>query len=195
MQEAARETRVQTHREFSQYPVDLIIAYLQHAHQVFIKKRLSYMGKLICHLDPSWGVSQTLVDDLQFVYPLFAEDFIHHIYLEEDTLFTYIRSLQEAHTGKINPKVFHLMEQHSIQDFSVEHLVEDDEMLGIREITEGYTLEADKSQLLRVVYGELRTFEEELIVHAKVENEVLFPKALMLEQAVKKRLQHTIRFN
>ncbi|MEL6534262.1 MAG: iron-sulfur cluster repair di-iron protein, partial [Bacteroidota bacterium] len=63
------------------YPVDLIIQYLQNAHQVFIKQRLPYLGKLIGHLSHHLtGASAALIHDLKFVYPLFAEDFIHHIY-------------------------------------------------------------------------------------------------------------------
>ena len=38
---------------------------------------------------------------LNFVFPLFVEDFIRHIYEEEDELFQYVTLLQKAEEGKI----------------------------------------------------------------------------------------------
>ena len=44
----------------------------------------------------AWGGElplQGLASDLKSIFPLFVEDFVHHIYEEEDTLFTYIGRL------------------------------------------------------------------------------------------------------
>jgi len=179
------------------FPVDLIIQYLQNAHQIFIKQRLPYLGKLIGHLtqQPS-GASTALIHDLQFVYPLFAEDFIHHIYEEEDTLFGYIRLLQDFQKGKVNnAEMYYQMEQYSIQSFAIEHLVEDDEMLGLRRITQEYKLLPEHKPLLRVLYQELQAFEQELQTHARVENEILFPKALMLERQAREQWATVVSHN
>jgi len=46
-----------------------------------------------------------------------------------------------------------------------------------------------------VLFSELERFEEKLKVHAKIENEVLFPKALMLEKSVRKKFDSLIRLN
>lgn len=177
-------------------PVDLIVAYLRHAHQIFVKERLPYIGQLIGHLHPRFGISEQLVEDLQFVFPLFAEDFIHHVYEEEDTLFTYIATLQGyLHNSGNATAMYYQMEHHSIRNFAVEHLVEDDEMQGIRRITHDYAVLPEHPALLRVVYRELQAFEEELVIHARVENEILFPKALMLERKVREQWSKTITQN
>ena len=68
------------------YPVELIIEYLKHTHHIFVKERLPYLATLIEDL-PGLTASE---HDLKFVFPLFVEDFIHHIYQEEDTLFDYV---------------------------------------------------------------------------------------------------------
>lgn len=71
-------------------PADLVIEYLKHTHHLFIKQKLPYISRLIEKLSPA---AAPLVKDLQIVFPLFVEDFIYHIYEEEDTLFTYINQL------------------------------------------------------------------------------------------------------
>jgi len=197
LEQAVINRKPSTANSLPAYPVDLIIQYLQNAHQVFIKQRLPYLGKLIGHLTQRHsGASAALIHDLKFVYPLFAEDFIHHIYEEEDSLFGYIHLLQDFRQGKVsNGEMYYQMEQYSIQNFAIEHLVEDDEMLGLRRITQDYTLLPQHKPLLRVLYQELQAFEQELQVHARIENEILFPKALMLERQARQQWATVVSHN
>lgn len=178
----------------SSLPVDIVIAYLKHTHFIFIKERLPYLSKLIHHLPKHQH--QDVVADLQFVFPLFVEDLIHHIYQEEDEFFSYVLALQEAaHTTHPSSYLYYGMEKLSIQEFAMHHDMDDDEMEGIRQITNDYVTEGIESLHLRVIYAELQKFERELGVHASVENEILFPKALMLEKKVQKTIREKVRLN
>jgi len=67
----------------------------------------------------------------------------------------------------------------------MDHEVHDDEMEGIRKITKDYQLEANAPLQIKVIYNELKEFEKSLITHARIENEILFPKAMALERKVK----------
>jgi regulator of cell morphogenesis and NO signaling len=170
-------------------PVDLVIEYLKHAHHLFIKQKLPYIARLIEKLTPS---VTPLARDLQIVFPLFVEDFIYHIYEEEDTLFTYISLLASVKKKKTNAsKVFLEMEKHSLQKYAMDHDTHDDEMQGIRKITNGYALDRQSGLHIKVIYSELMAFEQELRLHARIENEILFPKALALEKQVRNYL-HSI---
>ena len=64
--------------ELDSYPLELIIEYLKHAHHIFVKRRLPYLAKIIETLDEN-SQYHSVCSDLQFVFPLFVEDFIHHI--------------------------------------------------------------------------------------------------------------------
>lgn len=182
--------------QLAEYPIDLIVEYLKHTHYVFIKEKLPYIARLIENLRGKQGALGTLEKDLQFVFPLFVEDFIHHIYQEEDSLFSYILLLNKYDNGQGNPsKVYFEIEKHSLQKHAVEHEEHDDEMRGIRKITNNYTCSEDSPLHIKVIFAELRNLERDLITHARIENEVLFPKALMLEKQVKLRMQEKIQFN
>ena len=177
-------------------PVDIIIEYLKHTHYLFVKHKLPYIARLINSLNPKEAASCPAAEDLKFVFPLYIEDFIQHIYQEEDTFFSYILQLNQALNGKFHPgKLFYMMEEHSVERFAIEHDTHDDEMAGIRNITNNYTIDENTSLLVQVVYKELQSFEESLITHAKVENEILFPKALMIEKEVKKIWRNKITLN
>lgn len=178
------------------YPIDLIIEYLKHTHYLFIKEKMPYMVRMIKNLKADHPKYLQLVEDLQFVFPLFVEDFIHHIYEEEDNLFSYILYLNQVLNKPFQPAtLYYKMEKYSIERYATAHDAHDDEMRGIRVITQDYKLGKEASLHMRVVYAELEAFEKELQVHADVENKILFPKALALEKEVKKVFNKRILLN
>lgn len=174
-------------------PIDLVVEYLRHTHAIFVKQTLPYMAHLVEMLRYE---SAACIKDLQLLFPLFVEDFIIHIHEEEDTFFRYVDLLQKAQQRKISAgKIFFELEKKSVQHFADEHETHDDEMMGIREITNNYTLSAGSSQHLKVVFAELKSFESELSTHARVENEILFPKVLELEKEVKEIIKQVAVLN
>lgn len=178
------------------YPIELVVEYLKHAHYIFVKRKLPYITTLVSDLPDLSGLYSDIVKDLKFVFPLFVEDFIHHIHEEEDSLFRYVALLRKARNQRYNPsEVYYEMEKYSIQQHAINHDVHDDEMKGIRNITDDYRTEEDTPLHIRVIYSELEDFEKSLITHARIEDEILFPKALVLEREVKELLQQKVRFN
>jgi regulator of cell morphogenesis and NO signaling len=178
------------------YPVDLIIEYLKHSHFLFVKHKLPYIGKLVQSFKANHSEYDQVEKDLKILFPLFLEDFIHHIYEEEDTLFKYIQLLDRfAKTGYNPAQLYYMMEKHSLQQCAMEHEAHDDEMQGIRAITRNYNLTPQAPLHVKVIYSELIQFEKSLKVHARVENEILFPKALALEHEVKKKFFESARYN
>jgi len=174
------------------WPVDLITGCLTHAHSVFTRKRLPYLAELIRNCP----VRNNVVADLNILFPVFAEDFVHHIHMEEDRLFRYIGKLKGALNGNTNPAALHMMmEKDSIHRYVVEHEAHDDEMEGIRKITSDYILPPGAPLHLEVLYAHLQQLERELRTHARIENEILFPKAATLEARVRTRLGEIARLN
>jgi regulator of cell morphogenesis and NO signaling len=170
------------------YPIDLIIEYLKHAHFLFIKHKMPYIARLVESFKANHKDYDAVERDLKTVFPLFLEDFVHHIYEEEDTLFKYIRTLERAQKRFSNPsKLYYLMEQNSLQRFAMEHEAHDDEMNGIRKITKDYYLATSAPLHVKVIYSELIDFEKSL--------KTLFPKAMALENDVKQAFFAKVKFN
>lgn len=175
-------------------PIDLVIGYLKHKHYLFIKQTLPYLAKLIDNYPKSTNCE--IVSDLKLIFPLFVEDYIHHMYEEEDQVFQYILKLDEALHGTSNfSRLYFIMESNSISRFAREHKASDDAMQGIRKITKDYYLPDEAPVLLKVIYSELQSFEKNLLIHARIENEILMPRALLLERQVKEIVQKKICFN
>ncbi len=171
-----------------------VILYLRFMHRVFVKEKLPYFSALIQDLKNS--VDDKRMTDLKWVFPYFVEDFAHHIFGEEDQLFTYIRRMVKAVEAKaVSSELYMEMEEKSIAAYALQHTLDDDEMAGIRSLTSQYKCLPTDSLAIRVLYFELIEFEKELQFHARVENEVLFPKALSLENTLRSMLHHKTSAN
>lgn len=168
------------------YRIDVITEYLKHAHHLFIKHKLPFIHQLVQNFKANHADYLQVEKDLKILFPLFMEDFIHHIYEEEDTLFTYIHKLERAREGRYHPsRLYHAMEKYSLQQSALEHEAYDDEMEGIRKMTNDYLITPDAPLHVKIIYSELMQFEKNLQEHARIENEILFPEAMLLESQVK----------
>ncbi|MBU2915554.1 iron-sulfur cluster repair di-iron protein [Reichenbachiella agariperforans] len=181
--ENSRSERAMDFLALRKCPVALVIAYLKHSHQVFIKDALPFLLKTVNRLNG--GTTSVLKEDLKMILPMFVEDFIKHIYEEEDKFFAYILDLDSYLTEPNSRNPLLDRDDFSIQEFALHHHDSDDEMAGIRGITNSYSLVDLQDVQLKVILQELKAFDDKLQVHARIENDILFPKAMELEKRAK----------
>ena len=67
----------------------------------------------------------------------------------------------------------------------LEHDVAGDLILRIEELSDNYTLPEGACNSYTVVYKLLREFQDDLMQHIHLENNILFPKAALLEKQLK----------
>lgn len=169
------------------YPVELIIAYLKHSHYLFIKDRLPYLTQII---EDYPHEESELIQELKFIFPAFRQEFIEHVYEEEDTLFAYILRLKKLLKEDAPSEVLkQILAAQSLKKLEHDHQHHDDEMKSIAELTQQYSVSPSLDLHTRVILEALRNFSRDLKIHAKIENEILFPKAYEIEQQVQKKLE------
>jgi regulator of cell morphogenesis and NO signaling len=176
-------------------PIELLVAYLKKKHYYFVRQELPFLSNLISGIAPEPGY-EPLLADLRLLFPLFVEDFIHHIHEEESRLFNRIDLLQDIEAGAYRTQdALAILEQDPIEYLAEHHEIHDDEMEGIRKLTQNYRLDADAPLTMKVLYHELQNFEKELSLHAKIEDELLFPKAIELEKEALRKIRKQIQTN
>lgn len=174
-----------TQKQLKAYPAELVTEYLKHAHYLFVKKRLPYIGQLIDGVKEVDFRYKSLSSDLKSIFPMFVEDFIHHIHEEEDTMFSYVDKLSKfLNDEKPSSEIYYLMKRFSVREFAMDHEVHESEMEGFRKFTNDYQYCEEADLHIKVLFTELKRFERDLMIHAKIENEILFPKAMELERLV-----------
>ncbi|MEM9895428.1 MAG: hypothetical protein AAF789_03590 [Bacteroidota bacterium] len=166
-------------KELEKYPIPLLLEYLRYSHHQFIKEKLPYIVEIANKTNEQ--------QVLQVMLPEFVEDFIKHIYEEEDHTFRYIQLLTDINAGKIAAPFSKLSSfgvSFSLQKEVAEH-GEEDELAAIRELI--LSIEPNSLEE-RVIVAEMKAFDREMFYHASIENDLLFPKALQLESEVKKQI-------
>ena len=165
--------------QLGSFPIPIIIDYLKRTHRYYLNKRL---------LEIEQSISLTYTNDvmakfLQEFFLKIKQELIEHIKVEESALFPYIAHLYDAFTTK---KTLELSTQY--KDFSVaifEESHSDNVENNILEVRK-YIVASNKTVVdlspYRVLLSQLEAFEQELRVHALVEDQILIPKALVLEQ-------------
>lgn len=177
------------------HPIEVLVEYLKKKHHYFLRHELPFLSNMISGILPKKQY-EGLLSDMRLMFPLFVDDFIHHIHEEENTLFRRISLLHQIERGEFNlVDALTLLNTTPISDLAEEHEVHDDEMEGIRKLTSDYLLVTPAPVAIKVLYHELQNFEKELVIHARIENDLLFPKAIELEKDVKRKLIDKIKSN
>lgn len=184
-----------TTEELFLHPIEVLVEYLKKKHHYFLRHELPFLSNMIEGIRPEKRY-ESLLADMRLMFPLFVDDFIHHIHEEENTLFRRINFLHQIERGEYNMvDAIALLDTTPISELAAEHEVHDDEMEGIRRLTADYKLTPPITVAMKVLYHELQHFEKELIIHARIENDLLFPKAMELEKEVKRKLINKIKWN
>lgn len=104
-----------------------------------------------------------------------------HMKKEEFVLFPYIKAMEDAKSNNFplsKPHFGHI--ENPISMMEDEHDTEGERFRRIYSLTQGYTPPVDACQTYRVAFSLLQEFEEDLHTHIHLENNVLFPKAMVL---------------
>ena len=156
---------------------------------------MPFLSNLISGITPE-PEYMALMADLRIMFPLFVDDFIHHIHEEESRLFKRIELLQDIEDGQFKTQdALTILEKDPIHLLADQHEIHDDEMEGIRRLTRDYFLEENAPLTMKVLSHELQNFERELSIHAKIEDELLFPKAVELEKEALRKIRKKIQTN
>jgi len=162
---------------FSDWPLDLLVDYIEKKHHRFVEEKLEQIPPL---LEKVCRVHGDMHPELLEINELFLEarsELTKHMKKEELILFPRIRGLQaKASSAKMNLDTLHF----PISAMQEEHTKEGERFKRISEISNRYTPPKDACNSYTLVYSLLKEFEADLHLHIHVENAILFPKVLAL---------------
>lgn len=126
------------------------------------------------------GEKRPELKQINVLFRKIVEEMEIHMRKEEKMLFPYIKKLALTDiTQFVQPfgsvkNPIHVMEH--------EHEIVGEAMAEIRKLTGNYKLPEDLCETCRVLFKELKEFEEDLHMHVHLENNILFPMAVKLEE-------------
>jgi regulator of cell morphogenesis and NO signaling len=183
------EEKVFNAKEFDGFAVPLIVDYIQRTHIYYLQKKLPEIEQSIVLLTGHYESQHPILLALQNFFLHYVQDLSEHIRAEETNLLPYIGLLQNAAQSANGFSRFLLARgEYSIDRFVNEHHDTEDELKDIRQTIRLYEPPDTNESLYRILLSQLQTFEQDLRVHAHIEEEVLIPKAKALEKELDTQL-------
>jgi regulator of cell morphogenesis and NO signaling len=152
-------------------------------HHSFVRKMVPILLTHTRKVATVHGVNHPEVVEIAAGFERVATDLQNHMMKEERVLFPYIEMLVNASngTGSVQRPPFGTV-RNPIRMMEAEHQAAGDELYEIRKLSSSYTPPADACTTFKVTYQELQEFERDLHQHVHLENNILFPKAISLEE-------------
>jgi regulator of cell morphogenesis and NO signaling len=167
------------------WPVEELAQYIVRRHHGYVREQLPVIAS---HLAKLVAVHGERHPELQAIADHFAElslELQAHMMKEEQVLFPYVEQLAAtAEQGQEPPVGMFGSVRNPIRMMEAEHRYAGDELGVIRGLSSNYSVPADGCTTYRVCYEELAAFDADLRQHIHLENNILFPRAVALEQAV-----------
>jgi regulator of cell morphogenesis and NO signaling len=190
------EEKIFNAREFDPFPLKLIVDYIQRTHVYYLEKKLPEIEQSILLLSGHYESQHPILIALQNFFRHYVQDLSEHIQAEEKLLLPYIELLREAgHTPADFSRFLVARRDYSIDRFLNDHHDTEDELKDIRQTIRLYEPPHDNESLYRILLMQLQVFEQDLCVHANIEEEVLIPKARQLEKELNSHLLYLSPFN
>jgi regulator of cell morphogenesis and NO signaling len=177
------EEKVFSAKDFDAFPIEMIVDYIQRTHLWYFEKKLPEIEQSIHLLSSYYESHHPILAALQNFFHRYLRDLTEHISAEEKQLLPYIDLLGKAAQGPAHFSEFLLARRdYSIDHFLREHHDTEDELKDIRRTIRLYEPPSTNESLYRILLTQLQVFEQDLSVHAHIEEEVLIPKARALEK-------------
>jgi regulator of cell morphogenesis and NO signaling len=165
--------------------VSELIDYILEKHHVFTKAEITRLSALMEKVRRKHGETHPELFLLQNELIRLCDDLTPHMQKEETVLFPFIKNLEMALTGDLStPRPPFGTVKNPIRMMMTEHDTDGEILRKMREITNDYAVPETACTSFRALYFGLEALEKDLHRHIHLENNILFPQAVKLEQKV-----------
>lgn len=167
---------------------DVLADYIVNRHHSYVRKMIPFITATLEKVSVKHGMHHPELFKIQDMFRIAAGNLSMHMQKEELMLFPYIRKMVRASEseGTLPESIFGSV-SNPIRSMIGEHTDEGNRFDEIARLSEGYTAPADACTSYRILYENLREFEEDLHRHIHLENNILFPDAERLEADLRPR--------
>ncbi len=168
-----------------EWDLDTLSGFIVNNHHRYVRRMLptlqSHLAKIVSVHGARHPELTAIADRFQSV----ADELTGHMQKEELVLFPYIASLAAAsRNGSPATRPMFGTIRRPIQMMEAEHASAGDSFSFIRNASQGFTPPQDACETYQVTFSELEEFERDLHQHIHLENNILFPRAIELEDMI-----------
>jgi regulator of cell morphogenesis and NO signaling len=164
-------------------PLADLVAHITSTHHKYTREEIARLRPLFDKVYSVHGKNHPELQQVRASFQEVAQELTPHMMKEEMMLFPYIVRMEEAVIQKepILPPPFGTV-QNPVAMMMREHDSAGDALRVMRQASAGYTPPGDACISYQTLYKALAAFETDLHQHIHLENNILFPRAIEMEQ-------------
>lgn len=162
-------------KELKAFSPLMIIDYLKKTHSYYIEYMLPQLDSLLIQLIES---NKTEIQQLNIIakfYQKYKTEFLLHMKEEEELVFPYITRLIENKPFDLN---------YTIRSFEKEHSNVDIQLNDLKNLIIKYTEPVYDNNICNEFLGALFRFEKDMKNHARIEDKILVPQVIEIENSL-----------
>ncbi|WP_394336478.1 iron-sulfur cluster repair di-iron protein [Aureibaculum luteum] len=171
--------------DFKSWSLDLLADYIEKKHHRYVEEKIPVLKQYLTKLCKVHGGRHPELFEITEHFNASAGELTAHMKKEELILFPIIRKMIDAkHKGTEMSKPHFGTVENPIEMMMNEHENEGDRFREIDRLSNSYTPPADACNTYQVTFSLLKEFQDDLHQHIHLENNILFPKAIVLEKEI-----------
>jgi regulator of cell morphogenesis and NO signaling len=180
------DREVASSQHFDLWPLDFLIDYIVNNHHAYTRNKLPEIDQYARKVARVHGERHPELNQICELVTKLQDEIFDHLEKEEKILFPYVKRLVKADKGGKRPESDRFSQAADpIEMMENEHEEAGDKMQEIRELSADFSPPEDACTTYKLLYENLAGFEKDLHNHIHLENNILFPKALKLEEKLR----------
>ncbi len=163
--------------DFTNWEPGFLCDYIVNTHHRYVRKTLPELLYYTQKIAAVHGKNHPELDEVAGLFEMINEDLLQHLDKEEQILFPGIKAAFNDPNGSLKDKRNIIIPE--VERMTAEHEVAGEAMDRISMITGNYTVPADGCNTYHLTFKMLSQFEDDLHRHVHLENNILYPKALL----------------
>jgi len=162
-------------------PLSILCDYIVETHHQYIHERSGFIQEKLNKLCDVHGDHHPELFKIREMFNTASENLKLHMEKEETILFPYIREMEHTKLHGTDPTAEIINNRDPIEELKAEHTVEGDRFKQMAVLTNQFQVPSDGCNTFEVTYRTLDEFVRDLHRHIHLENNILFPKSVILQ--------------
>jgi regulator of cell morphogenesis and NO signaling len=166
--------------------LDELATHIEQVHHKYVRDNIQILLSYLHKINSVHGAKHPELTEIFALFEGCAHELTQHMVKEETVLFPAIKKLAAAvrqGANNIKPFFFGAL-SNPIGMMEDEHVTEGERFFRIAELSNNFTTPPDGCTTYVVAYRKLKEFQDDLFLHIHLENNILFPKAMKLEETL-----------
>lgn len=170
--------------EWRSKPLSELIGHIVAKHHGYVRQETPRIQGFLTKVLAKHGPTHPEIGEIDELFSAISQELSTHMLKEEQVLFPYVERMEAAlRAGQGVPAAFFGTVKRPIANMVAEHDDAGALLSKIRSLSSGYTAPAGACPTFLGLYKGLEEFERDLHHHVHLENNILFPRAVEMEES------------